>query len=164
MRFLYNLLTYLLLVPFFAYWVIRGIGNRSYFDRLDQRWVTAASLASQALALGVLIQLDGPLAWYGGCMLFGCSVGNLITLPALIVQREYPSAEFALVVSMTIAVSQVAFAFGPAVLGVLRDRFDHYDPALVFCIVVELVGAVIIVARPRRTTRPRRALSCGPGV
>ncbi len=38
MRFLYNLLTYLLLVPFFAYWVIRGIGNRSYFDRLGQRF------------------------------------------------------------------------------------------------------------------------------
>ncbi len=38
MRILYNLLTYLLLVPFGVYWVVRGIGNRSYFDRLGQRF------------------------------------------------------------------------------------------------------------------------------
>jgi 3-deoxy-D-manno-octulosonic-acid transferase len=36
-RFLYNLLTYLLLLPFAAFWVVRGIGNRIYFDRLGQR-------------------------------------------------------------------------------------------------------------------------------
>jgi 3-deoxy-D-manno-octulosonic-acid transferase len=37
-RVLYNLLTYLLLIPFFVYWLVRGIGNRSYFDRLGQRF------------------------------------------------------------------------------------------------------------------------------
>lgn len=38
MRFLYNLLTYLLLVPFACYWLVRGLGNRTYFDRLGQRF------------------------------------------------------------------------------------------------------------------------------
>ncbi len=38
MRFLYNFLTYLLLVPFACYWLVRGLGNRSYFDRLGQRF------------------------------------------------------------------------------------------------------------------------------
>lgn len=38
MRFLYNLLTYLLLIPFACYWLVRGIGNRSYLDRLGQRF------------------------------------------------------------------------------------------------------------------------------
>ena len=38
MRFLYNLLTYLLLIPFAFYWLIKGIGNRSYLDRLPQRF------------------------------------------------------------------------------------------------------------------------------
>jgi len=37
-RFLYNLLTYLLLIPFAFYWLIKGIGNRSYVDRLSQRF------------------------------------------------------------------------------------------------------------------------------
>ena len=38
MRFLYNLLTYLLLIPFACYWVVRGFGNRSYLERLGQRF------------------------------------------------------------------------------------------------------------------------------
>lgn len=37
MRLLYNLLTYLLLLPFAAFWIVRGLGNRIYFDRLGQR-------------------------------------------------------------------------------------------------------------------------------
>ena len=38
MRFLYNLLTYLLFLPFLVYWVVRGLGNRAYFDRLGNRF------------------------------------------------------------------------------------------------------------------------------
>ena len=38
MRFLYNLLSYLLLIPFAIYWLVKGIGNRSYLDRLQQRF------------------------------------------------------------------------------------------------------------------------------
>lgn len=38
MRVVYNLLTYLLLIPFFVYWVFRGLGNRAYLDRLGQRF------------------------------------------------------------------------------------------------------------------------------
>lgn len=38
MRFLYNLLVYLLLIPFAGYWIVRGLGNRTYFDRLGQRF------------------------------------------------------------------------------------------------------------------------------
>lgn len=38
MRLLYNLLIYLLLVPFAFYWLIRGISNKSYLDRLPQRF------------------------------------------------------------------------------------------------------------------------------
>ena len=38
MRFLYNFLAYLLFIPFACYWLVRGLGNRTYFDRLGQRF------------------------------------------------------------------------------------------------------------------------------
>ena len=38
MRFFYNLLTYLLLIPFAGYWLVRGIGNRTYLENLGQRF------------------------------------------------------------------------------------------------------------------------------
>jgi len=37
-RFLYNLLTYLLLIPIAGFWLVRGISNRSYLERLGQRF------------------------------------------------------------------------------------------------------------------------------
>jgi len=37
-RFLYNALTYILLLPYAAFWIVRGLGNRVYFDRLGQRF------------------------------------------------------------------------------------------------------------------------------
>ncbi len=38
MRFIYNFLTLLLLLPFACYWLIRGLANRAYFNRLGQRF------------------------------------------------------------------------------------------------------------------------------
>ena len=38
MRLLYNLLVYLLLIPVAGYWLFRGIVNRSYRDRVGQRF------------------------------------------------------------------------------------------------------------------------------
>lgn len=38
MRLLYNVLVYLLLIPFAFYWLIRGITNKTYLDRLPQRF------------------------------------------------------------------------------------------------------------------------------
>lgn len=67
MSVLYNLLTYLLLIPFACYWLVRGIGNRSYLDRLSQRfgfgfpsldeciWVHAVSVG-EVLAAVPLVQ------------------------------------------------------------------------------------------------------------
>ncbi|MGI9237928.1 MAG: lipid IV(A) 3-deoxy-D-manno-octulosonic acid transferase [Woeseiaceae bacterium] len=38
MRFFYNFLTYLLFIPYALYWLVRGLGNRTYFDRIGQRF------------------------------------------------------------------------------------------------------------------------------
>lgn len=38
MRFSYNCLTYLLLPIYLLYWIVRGLLNRSYFDRVGQRF------------------------------------------------------------------------------------------------------------------------------
>jgi 3-deoxy-D-manno-octulosonic-acid transferase len=68
-RFLYNLLTYLLLIPFAFYWLIKGIGNRSYLDRLSQRfgfgfpkidsciWVHAVSVGEVQAAVPLINSL-----------------------------------------------------------------------------------------------------------
>ena len=128
--------------------LVARIGFGFFIDQVNQRHAASFSLSSQALALTLLLFVESPLAMYGACVLFGCSVGNLIMFPALIIQREYPAAMFATVVGMVTATTQVAFAFGPSLLGVLRDICGDYSSALVSCIAAELIGAIIVLRRP----------------
>src|SRR5437660_1442719 len=58
-------------------------------DRMNQRLASALSFVSQAVALAIVINVRNDIALIAACALFGFSVGNVITLPALIVQREF---------------------------------------------------------------------------
>lgn len=58
-------------------------------DRVDRRGATSANLAVQVAGMIVLLQTSSVFGLYLGCILFGFGVGNLITLPGLIVQQEF---------------------------------------------------------------------------
>src|SRR5581483_6880667 len=73
-----------------------GLGG--FAARLDMRRFTAWSLLSQAAALAILLLTASPAAIFAACLLFGLSAGNLLTLPALIIQREFAAAAFGLLV------------------------------------------------------------------
>ena len=117
-------------------------------DRLDRRAVTAAVLLVQILGVAVLLAAPSRAALYGACALFGLGVGNLTTLPGLIVQREFPPERFARTVSLVVAFNQYAFAFGPALLGVLRDATGSYTVPLALCMLLEGVAAIVVLIRP----------------
>ena len=119
-------------------------------DRLNQRLASALSFASQALALAILINSHNGMLLIAACGLFGFSVGNLITLPALIIQREFAPKSFGVLVSLLTAVTQVTYAFGPGVIGFLRDAFGGYAIPFYVCIGLELGAAMLIMVRGRR--------------
>jgi cyanate permease len=119
--------------------------------RLDMRRFTAGSLLSQAAALLVLLLTSDTTAVFGACLLFGLSAGNLLTLPALVIQREFEAAAFGMLVGLSWAISQFTYAFGPGLLGIMRDATGSYASALMFCIALEVAAAMLILVRPRRT-------------
>ena len=121
-------------------------------DRLDPRITTAISLATQAAALFAIARTTDAATLYVACVVFGLSVGNLITLPALIVQREFERASFGMLVGLLVAVSTVTYAFGPSALGALRDLTGNYTASIYLCIGAELLAAVVILWRPRSRT------------
>jgi cyanate permease len=122
-------------------------------DRLDQRTVTAVSLITQAAALGVMMGTSEPALLFAACAVFGFSVGNLITLPALIVQREFPPAAFGMLIGLSTAIGQFTYAFGPALLGFARDASGGYSVPLALCAAVEVAAAAIILLRPAAARR-----------
>ena len=66
MRFLYNLLTYLLYLPYVGFWLVRGVTNRSYLQRLGERlgfgyprlehciWIHAVSVGEVVAAVPLI--------------------------------------------------------------------------------------------------------------
>lgn len=123
-------------------------------DRLNQRLASAASFASQAAALGLMLALpDERTALYAGSIVFGLSVGNVITLPSLIIQREFAARSFGLVVGLNSMVGQAMMAFGPTLLAVAYDITGGYAAALILCIVLELAGSIMLLSGARSMLR-----------
>jgi MFS-type transporter involved in bile tolerance (Atg22 family) len=117
-------------------------------DRLHQRRAAAASFASQAIGLGLMLAFSStPAALYGGCLLFGLSLGNVITFPALIVQREFPASAFGRVIGLSTAISQFTFALAPALLGVVRDSTGGYGAVLCLCVTLQLTAGLLVLCR-----------------
>jgi cyanate permease len=116
-------------------------------DRLNQRLASAISFASQAVALAIVINSHNEILLITACALFGFSVGNLITLPSLIIQREFDPRSFGVLVSLITAINQVTYAFGPGIIGALRDVSGSYTLPFYGCIGLELVAAVLVMVR-----------------
>ncbi len=116
-------------------------------DQLNQRLASAFSFVSQALALAVIINFNNDVVLIAACAVFGFSVGNLITLPSLIVQREFDARSFGVLISLLTAITQVTYAFGPGVIGVLRDLSGSYTLPFYGCIVLELAAAALVMIR-----------------
>ena len=50
-------------------------------------------------------------------------------------------------ISLIVAFNQLTFAFGPGVLGVIRDMTGSYTPSLLLCILVQSLAAGIVLLR-----------------
>ena len=46
--------------------------------------------------------------------------------------------------------NQLTFAFGPSLVGLIRDWRGSYGPALMACIALQAVAAIVVALGPRR--------------
>jgi cyanate permease len=53
-------------------------------------------------------------------------------------------------ISLITAINQVTYAFGPGVIGLLRDASGSYALPFYGCIGLELIAAVLIMVRGRK--------------
>jgi MFS family permease len=120
-----------------------------FVDRLSLRIFAALSLVSQAIALAAMTQTTSLWPLYFLCAMYGLSVGNLITLPSLIIQREFPAAAFGMIVALSTAITQFTYSFGPVLIGVVRDASTSYFPAIALCVLLNLVAAWLVLLRPK---------------
>jgi predicted MFS family arabinose efflux permease len=99
-------------------------------DRADRRGLSAVIFAVQAAALAVMAVSTSAAALFGASVAFGLGIGNVITLPPLIVHAEFGPRSFATIFGMASAAIQIGVAAGPGLVGVLRDATGGYAVAI----------------------------------
>jgi predicted MFS family arabinose efflux permease len=122
-------------------------------SRLGPRPVSCLNFLQEAVGLALLVTATGAPVLYAGCVLVGLAVGNMITLPGLLVQSEFEPAAFGAVVSLIVGINQFAYALAPAAVGILRDRTGGYGAALGLCIALLVAAAALILVRERSLSR-----------
>jgi MFS family permease len=120
------------------------VGLGLVIDRLNQRLVSGFSFATQSAALLLMIGATDPVVLFAACALFGLSVGNVITLPALIIHREFDAGAFAMLIGFSTAIGQFTYATGPGLLGLLHDATGGYQAPLLLCAGLDLLAAGIV--------------------
>ena len=60
---------------------------------------------------------------------------------------------FGMLVGLSWAISQFTYAFGPGLLGVIRDMTGGYGAPLALCVTLKVVAAVLILMRPKPLSR-----------
>jgi cyanate permease len=98
----------------------------------------------------VMTQTADPALLFLACAVFGLSAGNLISLPSLIIQREFEAASFGMLVGLSTAIGQFAYGFGPGLLGIVRDASGGYAAAIALCMALEITAAVAVLLRVQR--------------
>jgi cyanate permease len=119
-------------------------------DRLAPRLASAVSLLAQAAAMLAMAQTSDARVLFIGSALFGLMVGNIVTFPSLIIQREFDAASFGLLIGLSTAIGQFTYAFGPGLMGLIRDLSGDYTMALWMCALLELAAAAIVLLRASR--------------
>jgi len=118
-------------------------------DRLDRRIAAAANFAVQACGF-LLLSGAGAEAVLIGCVLFGLGLGNLVSLPPLIVESEFDAADAGRVVALAIAVNQASFSFAPGVFGALHDLAGSYAAPLALAVMLQTTAAILVLVGRRR--------------
>ena len=119
-------------------------------DRVNRRVVASVTLLVQAVGVALLAFGHSAGAVYAGCALFGLGVGNLTTLPGLILAVEWPRERFAALVALVVGINQFTFAFGPSLVGFVRDQAGSYGVALGACALLQVAAAALVMLGPKR--------------
>jgi cyanate permease len=72
------------------------------------------------------------------------------------VQREFDPRSFGVLISLLTAITQITYAFGPGVIGTLRDLSGSYTLPFYGCIALELIAAILVMlrGRPSQDSKP----------
>lgn len=114
-------------------------------DAVDVRLLAAAIMLGQTMALLALAAWPTVTVLVAASLVYGYGIGHVTTLGPVVVRREFGAKAFGATYGSAATVIQLTSAMGPALLGLLRDRFGAYEPGLAMAAGVTLAAAAILL-------------------
>ncbi len=131
-------------------------------DRVDVRRLAAAMMLVQGAGQAVIAAWPGHLPLVLGSLALGTSVGMVTTLSPVIVRREFGAAAFGAIYGVAATLIQFTSAFGPGLIGWLRDAFSSYRPGLAAAAALNAIAAIVLLSvRLPGSLRPPAAARSG---
>lgn len=112
----------------------------------SRRVAAAANFCLQAVGATLLAFEDTPGHLLAGSILFGLGIGNLLSLPPLILQSEQRPIDVPRALALLTAINQFLYAFAPGALGALRDVTGDYTLPFALVAATQLLSALLVVA------------------
>jgi MFS family permease len=122
-------------------------------DRINPRLLACFVMALQAVSIACLSFSQSMAALAVNCFAFGAVVGNVVTLPALIVLKEFGLRSFGTVVSSVNAITHSTFALGPLTVGVIYDRWGGYVTAWQVFAAIDVLALMLTIVGLKRANR-----------
>jgi cyanate permease len=127
--------------------VVGRVALGPIIDRFDPRRTTSLTFAWQAAVLAAMALTTDVTYLLILCCIFGFSAGNILTLPQLVIQREFAPASFGTLVALASSIVTLVAAVGPALIGLVRDATGGYQAGLLLCAALDAVCAAVVLLR-----------------
>jgi MFS family permease len=141
-----------------ASWMVAAVAVCALLGRTATGWLLKPDAdRRRAAAWTFLVQASGSLALLlsvaglapaaplllAGCVLFGIGVGNMLFLPPVAAQAEWPPEQVSAVVAAMLAAMLLGGAFAPGAFGLLRDGLGDWAAAGA-ALALQLTAALLV--------------------
>jgi MFS family permease len=113
-------------------------------DKINPRLLAIAVFLMQGVALWQITASHSLASLYFWSIVFGLGIGNIITLPSLVVHRDFGAQSFGAVAGAANAITHTALAFGPGFVGILYDAFGSYGYAFAALASLDFAAAAVM--------------------
>ena len=128
---------------------------------MDNNRISMVSFVWQAAGIAVMLAMPNRVvALHVSSIIVGLSVGNIVSLPPLVIQHEF-APSFGLLVGLNATVGTLIMAVGPGLFGLAHDLSGSYAASLCLCIGLQLASSLIILCAPRVVREPVSATERG---
>lgn len=122
-----------------------------YVDRLNPRTVACGVLSVGGTALAVMSFAQNPLLIVTASLMYGLTIGNVTTLPSIIVRREFGAGSFGAVYGLAAMAIGFCSAIGPSFYGTMFELFGGYTVPMFLAALLNACAAAIIMLGNRST-------------